>query len=110
MSGATSSGLIEVGEETAEETITAGTDQDRRELLMSAARRLTAPGDPTALSYVLTGLVQVELPIRQSLLESPDTVTRLKRLNGILAREMQLLGRGLKPLSAEGRLNSLRRN
>ena len=96
------------GDDAPEETT--GTDQDRRDLLMSAARRLTASGDPTTLSYLLTGLIQVELPIRQTLLEAPDVVSRLRQLHGILAREMELLGKGLKPLTTGGKLNALRRN
>src|SRR3989304_185783 len=58
------------------EDVTAGTDADRRELLMAAARRLVTPEDPTALSYVLAGLVHVELPARQGLLEAMDTEAR----------------------------------
>jgi len=85
-------------------------DAQRRELLMAAARRLTAPGDPTALSYVLSGLIHVELPRRQALLEAPDTVTRLRDLHGVLRREITLLGDGLKPLTVNGRHGALRRN
>jgi Lon protease-like protein len=85
-------------------------DGDRRELLMSAARRLVTPDDPTALSYVLSGLVQVELPARQRLLEARDTETRLRRLDELLGREIAYLDRHLKPLvvnarSTESRLN-----
>src|ERR687896_435472 len=72
------------------------TDDQRRELLLAAARRLMSPGDPTATSYLLTGLVQVDLPVRQELLETPDTATRLARLDALLAREVRLLSRHLK--------------
>jgi Lon protease-like protein len=85
-------------------------EAQRRELLMSAARRLAAPGDPTALSHVLTGLVHVELPARQTLLEAPDTVTRLRQLDQLLRREIELLGKGLKPLTLDQRMATLRRN
>ena len=50
------------------------TSEQRHDLLMTAARRLTATDDPTALSYVLTALVQVDLAVRQALLETPDTL------------------------------------
>ena len=86
------------------------TDDQRRELLLAAARRLMSPGDPTAISYLLTGLVQVELPVRQQLLETPDTATRLARLDALLAREVRLLSRHLKPLRLDTRLSPLRRN
>jgi Lon protease-like protein len=70
----------------------------RRELLMAAANRLTGTDDPTALSYVLTALIQVDLSARQGLLEAPDTVQRLTRLDGILARETFFLKQGLRPI------------
>ena len=70
----------------------------RRELLMAAARRLTGTDDPTALSYVLTALIQVDLAARQELLEAPDTVDRLARIDGLLARESWFLRQGLRPI------------
>jgi Lon protease-like protein len=70
----------------------------RRELLMAAARRLTATDDPTALSYVLTALIQVDLGSRQRLLEAPDTVERLRGLDRLLAREGWFLRQGLRPI------------
>ncbi|MEX1294693.1 MAG: LON peptidase substrate-binding domain-containing protein [Candidatus Limnocylindrales bacterium] len=72
--------------------------EQRRELLMAAARRLTGTDDPTALSYVLTALVQVDLAARQELLEAPDTVERLARLDGLLTRESWFLRQGLRPI------------
>jgi Lon protease-like protein len=92
------------------DALNASTDAERMEALMAAARRLAAPDDPTALSYVLGGLVQVELPSRQSLLEAPDTATRLVRLDRLLTREIQLLGRRLKPLILDPNMGPLRRN
>ena len=61
--------------------------EQRRELHMAAARRLTGTDDPTALSYVLTALVQVDLGVRHELLEAPDTVARLSSQDRLLARE-----------------------
>ena len=77
--------------------------QQRRELLMSAARRLTATDDPTALSYVLTALIQVDLSARQELLEAADTIDRLARLDGLLAREGWFLRQGLRPIIVDPR-------
>ena len=70
----------------------------RRGLLMAAARRLTATDDPTALSYVLTALIQVDLASRQSLLEAADTLERLRGLDRLLARESWFLRQGLRPI------------
>lgn len=72
--------------------------EQRRELLMAAARRLTSTDDPTALSYVLTSLIQVDLSARQELLEAPDTLERLQRLDGLLSRESWFLKQGLRPI------------
>src|SRR5207237_1050284 len=44
--------------------------------LNEAARRLTIPEDPTVLSYVLSGIVQIESIRRQGLLEMPTTELR----------------------------------
>ena len=88
----------------------AGVDSDRREVLMAAARRLVTPDDPTALSYVLSGLVQVELSARQRLLEARDTETRLRRLDELLNREIGYLGRNLKPLVVDPNGTDTRRN
>ncbi len=77
--------------------------EQRRELLMSAARRLTGTDDPTALSYILSALVQVDLSDRQSLLEAPDTVERLRLLERLLDRESWFLGLGLRPIIVDPR-------
>lgn len=77
--------------------------EQRRELLMAAARRLTGTDDPTALSYVLTALVQVDLGVRQQLLEAPDTVTRLSGLERLLGRENWFLKQGLRPIIVDPR-------
>jgi Lon protease-like protein len=84
--------------------------EQRHELLMTAARRLTATDDPTALSYVLTALVQVDLSARQVLLETPDTLSRLRRLERLLERESWHLGRSLRPIVLDPAFPSARRN
>lgn len=72
--------------------------EQRRELLMAAAKRLTGTDDPTALSYVLTALIQVDLSVRQELLEAPDTVARLSHIERLLVREGWFLKQGLRPI------------
>jgi Lon protease-like protein len=59
-------------------------------------RDLDIPDDPTVLSYLLSGIVQVELPRRQELLEAETTVERLEGLVALLERELILLGRRLR--------------
>ena len=49
---------------------------------------LDIPDDPTVLSYLLSGIVQVELPRRQALLEAETTVERLEGLIALLEREL----------------------
>jgi Lon protease-like protein len=62
---------------------------------------LTIPDDPTVLSYLLSGIVQVELPRRQELLEAATTVERLEGLVELLEREVTLLGRRLRVFSPD---------
>jgi len=83
--------------------------EQRRELLMAAAHRLTGTDDPTALSYVLTALIQVDLAARQELLEAPDTVERLTRLDGLLTRESWFLRQGLRPIIIDPGESPIRR-
>ena len=62
---------------------------------------LSIPDDPTVLSYLLSGIVQVELPRRQALLEADTTVERLEGLIALLEREVTLLGRRLRYFSPD---------
>jgi Lon protease-like protein len=62
---------------------------------------LAIPDDPTVLSYLLSGIVQVELPRRQRLLEAATTVERLEQLLVLLDREVFLLGRRLRCYSPD---------
>ena len=55
------------------------------------------------LSYLLSGIVQVELPRRQALLEAETTVERLEALVGLLDREVHLLGRRLRVFTPDPR-------
>lgn len=71
---------------------------------------LTIPDDPTVLSYLLSGIVQVELPRRQRLLEATTTVERLEELVRLLDREVLLLSRRLRLFSPDARLVEIRRS
>jgi uncharacterized protein len=68
------------------------------------------PDDPTALSYLLSGIIQVELPRRQALLEADTTEARLDELAHLLDRELPLLTRRLRVWSADPRMLAIRRN
>ncbi|MEA2609003.1 MAG: uncharacterized protein QOJ75_1246 [Chloroflexota bacterium] len=70
----------------------------------SGSASLAIPDDPTVLSYLLSGIVQIELPRRQRLLEAETTVERLEVLIGLLDREVFLLGRRLRFFSPDTRI------
>lgn len=78
--------------------------------LDEAARRLAIPDDPTVLSYLFAGIVQVESTRRQTLLEMDTTEERLAELARLLELEISLLERRLKSYEADPRLLALRRN
>src|SRR4029077_11855127 len=74
-------------------------------------RDLVIPDDPTVLSYLLSGIVQLELPRRQALLEAATTVTRLEALIRLLDREVALLSHRLRLFSPDiGTLRGPRRS
>jgi hypothetical protein len=54
------------------------------------------PDDPTTLSYLLSGIIQIELPRRQALLEAETTEERLRLLVALIERETFLLRRRLR--------------
>ena len=74
--------------------MTPPTDAERR-------RDLVIPDDPTVLSYLLSGIVQIELPRRQALLEASTTVERLEALVKLLDREVMLLASRLRLFAPE---------
>ncbi len=84
--------------------------EDVAETSGTAATSLTIPDDPTVLSYLLSGIVQVELPRRQRLLEAATTVERLEELIALLDREVLLLSRRLRLFSPETRIVEIRRS
>ena len=68
----------------------------RRSATRRRERRVIIPDDPTTLSYLLTGIIQVELPRRQALLEADTTEDRLRDLLALIDRETFLLRRRLR--------------
>jgi Lon protease-like protein len=80
-------------------------DDDEATSSSAGARRdLVIPDDPTVLSYLLSGIVQIELPRRQALLEASTTTERLEGLIKLLDREVLLLGRRLRLFTPDPRL------
>jgi Lon protease-like protein len=73
-------------------------------------RQLRIPDDPTTLSYLLSGIVQVDPLTRQLLLEAPTTEERLEELDELLARELRLLENRLRFYVADTRVDPVRRN
>ena len=70
----------------------------------SRRRDLVIPDDPTVLSHLLSGIVQIELPRRQALLEAATTTERLESLIRLLDRELLLLARRLRLFAPDPRL------
>jgi hypothetical protein len=74
----------------------AGEAGDEPESLLAGEgteRRIVIPDDPTTLSHLLAGIIQVELPRRQALLEAATTEVRLRDLLVLIDREVLLLRR-----------------
>jgi len=70
----------------------------------AAARAvLRIPDDPTALSFLLTGILQVEPDRKQALLEAAGAEDRLRDIDELLDRELDLLRRRLAPYAVDRR-------
>lgn len=74
------------------------------------AADLRVPDEPTALSHLLAGIVELDLPHRQALLEADTTELRLAAVAALLEREISFLGSRLRIYTPDLRLSSLRRN
>jgi Lon protease-like protein len=72
--------------------------------------RLAMPADPTLLSYLLSGIVELDLPHRQALLEADSTDERLIDLANVLAREVAFLEQRLRVFTPDARELAARRN
>lgn len=75
----------------------------------ATSRRVLIPDDPTTLSYLLAGIIQIELPRRQALLEAETTETRLRDLLVLIDRETMLLRRRLRAFVPDPRAVGIRR-
>jgi Lon protease-like protein len=84
-------------------------DPDREAQLEAAARRLVIPDDPTVLSYLLSGIIQVDTRKRQMLLEADTTEDRLLALDKMLDRELWMLRRRLRFYTPDAQLDTARR-
>ncbi len=84
--------------------------EDDPDPLDDVARRVAVPDDPTVLSYLLSGIIQVDQPRRQRLLEATTAEARLRELIELIDREVVLLERRLRNFSVDPRTTALRRN
>jgi Lon protease-like protein len=73
-------------------------------------RRVTIPDDPTVLSYLLAGILQIEPPRRQTLLEMTTTEERLRGLLRLLEREIFFLERRIRLFRPDAKLLGSRRS
>ena len=73
-------------------------------------RRVVIPEDPTTLSYLLSGIIQIELPRRQALLEAATTEERLRLLVALIDRETFLLRRRLRAFTPQAEASGPRRS
>jgi hypothetical protein len=73
-------------------------------------RRVLIPDDPTVLSHLLAGILQIELPRRQALLELATTEERLMALLRLIDREIFLLRRRLRAFIPDARVIGPRRS
>jgi Lon protease-like protein len=85
-------------------------DPEREMKLDEAARRLVIPDDPTTLSYLLSGIIQVDPQRRQRLLEATTSEERLKQLDELIDRELWMLRRRLRFYVPDQRQAAVRRS
>jgi Lon protease-like protein len=84
-------------------TATASVGHDPQEISSVAAslddvlKPIQLPDDPSAASYAVGGVLQIELTRKQHLLEIPDAATRLGAELDLLRRESRLLAEGSLP-------------
>ena len=100
----------EVDPETSSPESGGGEDPERARELDEAARRLVIPEDPTTLSYLLSGIIQVDPRRRQQLLEADSTEARLAALDRLIDRELWMLRRRLRAYTPDATAAVARRN
>jgi Lon protease-like protein len=94
----------------APEPPSAGPDAEREAELEEHARRLIIPEDPTVLSHLLSGIIQVDSLERQVLLEADTTAERLAGLGTLIDREVWMLRRRLRHYTVDRSHDAVRRN
>jgi hypothetical protein len=97
-------------DEPASELPSAEADAGADEETSSPTRRVAIPDDPTVLSYLLAGILQIEAPRRQALLEAETTEHRLRGLLSLIDREITLLRRRLRFFRPDVRIAGPRRS
>ena len=100
----------EVDPEEAATAASGDVDPERARELDEAARRLVIPEDPTTLSYLLSGIIQVDPLRRQQLLEAESTEARLAALDRLIDRELWMLRRRLRAYTPDSTAAVARRN
>ena len=85
-------------------------DEEDNEDDGSVLDALRIPDDPSALSFLLTGIVQAEPDRKQALLEAATAEERLRDLDELLGREIELLRRRLGLYVPDRRALAERRN
>jgi Lon protease-like protein len=93
--GSYGSRSFESGSSTDEPTETHGVTDDRER--PDAASSLRIPSDPSQLSFLLSGIVQVGAARKQALLEAGSAADRLRDIDRLLDHELVLLRRRLGP-------------
>ena len=89
---------------------TDGTDDEVRDDVSELVAALRIPDDPSTLSFLLAGIVQVEPDRKQALLEAASAEERLGQLDELLDRELILLSRRLAPYALDRSLLAAREN
>ena len=98
---------VEVEDQPVEEVAAETDGQDEVEEPLESLR---VPDDPSALSFLLTGIVQAEPDRKQALLEATTAEERLRDLDGLLRRELDLLDQRLGLYVPDRRALADRRN
>jgi uncharacterized protein len=89
-------------------------EEEQQAVGIGESTELTAalhiPDDPSTLSFLLTGIVQVDIRQKQALLEAPTAEVRLDALDAVLDRELVLLANRLAPFTLDHALLPARAN
>ncbi|MEX2011446.1 MAG: LON peptidase substrate-binding domain-containing protein [Chloroflexota bacterium] len=105
-----SSAVADLGPPASEAPPDSEEEAKRNAKLNAAARRLLIPDDPTTLSYLFSGIIQIDPPRRQRLLEAATTEDRLKLLDELIDRELWMLRRRFRFYTPDDRQASVRRS